>query len=125
MQWVILIGDKGLTLESIKSVKHYNSTRSYDVHENRYCVEFSNDHIFYEFNTDILNEYDDDALTELKKLPIKTYHFIMMIYTSENRMRKVLAQENFLRGIYVDNDHGLIVPIEEFIRCGMPVMTKE
>jgi hypothetical protein len=45
----------------------------------------------------------------------------MMIYRLEERMKKVLQQDNFLKGIYVDNDFGLIVPIKEYIRLGMPV----
>jgi hypothetical protein len=36
-------------------------------------------------------------------------------------MRKVLKQRNYLNDVYVDNDHGLIVPIGEFIKLGMPV----
>ena len=45
----------------------------------------------------------------------------MMVYTSEERMKNVIQQDNFPRGIYVNNDYGLIVPIEEFIKLGMPV----
>lgn len=46
----------------------------------------------------------------------------MMVYKSEKRMRNVIQQENFLRNIYIDNDYGVIVPIEEFIRLGLPMM---
>jgi hypothetical protein len=33
----------------------------------------------------------------------------------------VVRQENFLAGIYIDNDHDTIVPIEKFIELGLPV----
>jgi len=36
-------------------------------------------------------------------------------------MKKVIQQENFLQDIYIDNDLGLIVPLEEFIKYGMPL----
>jgi hypothetical protein len=44
-----------------------------------------------------------------------------MIYQSKERMKKVLQQDNYIRNIYVDNDYGLIIPIEKFIQLGMPV----
>jgi hypothetical protein len=45
----------------------------------------------------------------------------MMIYTSKERMKTVIQQSNFLKGIYVDNDFGLLVPIKDFIKMGMPI----
>lgn len=121
MQWIILIGDENLTLKSIKSIEHYDSIRVYDVNENRYCVEFGNDHIFYEINADIVNDYEDEELVKLKALPFDKFNFVMMIYTLEERMRNILRQSDFLRDIYVDNDHGLIVPIDEFLSLDMPI----
>ena len=120
MQWIILIGDEKLSLNTIKAIKHDNCVRSYDVTEidGRYCVDFGEDHIFYDFDNNVVNDFSDD---DLKKIPFKKPHFMMMVYTSEERMKKVIQQDNFLRGIYVDNDYGLIVPIEEFIRLGMPI----
>ena len=43
-----------------------------------------------------------------------------MIYSSEKRMKEVLRQDNFIKGIFVDNDDGDIIPIEEFnLRDGL------
>lgn len=120
MQWIILIGNENFTLDSIKLKEHRDSIRVYDVNENRCCVEFGTDHIFYDFNTDIINDYEEEDLARVKGLPFKNLHFIMMIYTSEERMKKVISQSNFFRDIYVDNDHGLIIPIDEFIKLNMP-----
>jgi len=121
MQWIILIGNEDLSLESVKSIEHNNSIQKYDVDETRYCIEFGDDHIFYDSITSAELGYEEDVLIKLKNLPIKTLHFIMMTYTSEERMKKILIQKDFFRGIYVDNGHRLIVPIEEFIKLGMPV----
>jgi hypothetical protein len=119
MQYIILIGDETLTLESIKSIDHYGSIGSHDVPEigARYCVDYGKDHIFYDYD-DIIDDYEE---SDLKKIPFKNPHFITMIYGSESRMRKVLCQNNFLKEIYIDNGYDLVIPIEEFIELGMPV----
>ena len=105
-------------MESIKAIHHYGSVGSYDVDETRHCVEYDTDHIFYDFHTDVKNYYDE---FELLKIPFNNPNFITMVYKTELRMRDVLRQDNYLQSIYVDNDFELIVPIEEFIRLGMPV----
>ncbi len=119
MQYIILIGDENLTLNSIKAIEHYDSINSYDVTEikGRYCVDYGKDHIFYDYNNNIISDFEED---DLKKIPYLKPHFITMVYRLEERMKKVIQQENFLKDIYVDNDHGLIVPIKEFIQLDMP-----
>jgi hypothetical protein len=120
MQYIILIGDEKLTLDAVKSIEHYDSISCYDVTEinGRFCVDYGNDHVFYDYNNSVISDYED---FDLKKIPFKNPHFIMMVYTSEQRMKNILCQKNFLKEIYVDNDYGLILPIEEFIRLGMPI----
>ena len=120
MQYIILIGDEKLTLDSIKSIEHTNSINNYDVPEikNRYCVDYGMDHVFYDYDNSIIKDYEK---VDLNKIPFSSPHFIVMIYKSEDRMRSILCQENFLKGIYVDNDYGLIIPIEDFIELGMPI----
>jgi len=117
MQWIILIGDEKLNLNAIKAIEHYENLAT-ETNENRYFVDYGKDHIFYDYQG---NSFDDYEQEELEKIPFANPHFIMMIYKSEARMKEILQQDNFLRGIYVDNDYGLIVPIEEFIRLGMPM----
>ncbi len=116
MQWIILIGDENLTLESVKNIDHYGCLRAYDVPDigERYCVDFGNDHIFYDYEKgeDAMRDFEEE---DLKKIPFANPHTITMIYQSEERMKMILQQDNYLRGIYVDDDHGQILPIEEFI----------
>jgi len=120
MQWIILIGEDKLNLNAVKAIKHYENMAT-ETNENRYYVDYGKDHIFYD---DQGNTFEDYEQEELNKIPFANPHFIMMIYTSEERMKKVIQQDNFLRGIYVDNGFGLIVPIEEFIKLGMPMDTR-
>lgn len=120
MQWIILIGDTDFDFRCIKEVIHYGSLRSYEVEmiPRRYCVEYENDHIFYDYCGDFFPDYEEN---DLKKIPFEEPRFMMMLYTSPSRVREVLVQENFIRNIYIDNDHGVVLPLEEFIRQGMPL----
>ena len=57
---------------------------------------------------------------DLDKIPFRNPHIITMKYTSEECLKNILQQNNFPKEIYVDNDYGLIIPIEEFVMLGMP-----
>lgn len=120
MQWITLIGDEKLNLNIIKATEHYGSINCYDVSEiqDRYCVDYGKDHIFYDYQGTSIVDYEEN---DLKKILFEKPHFVMMTYTSEERMKEVLRQNNFLNGIYVDNGYDLIVSIEEFIKLDMPV----
>ena len=114
MQWIILIGDETLTLDSVKNIKHHGSISSHDITEiDRYWVNFEEDHIYYDFEESLIDEYEKE---ELAIIPFEKPNFIMMIYRSANRMKQVLQQDNFLRGIYVDDTGGNILPIEDFMK---------
>ena len=119
MQYIILIGDEKFELNAIKAIEHFGSIGSYDVTEieGRYCVDFGEDHIFYDFDN-IIEDYEKD---ELNNIPYANPNFITMIYTSKNCIRNILKQDDFPDNIYVDNDFGFILPIKEFIELGMPL----
>lgn len=106
----------------IKAFEHPNSISSYDVTEikNRYCVDFGTDHIFYDYDETgtILMDYEKE---DIDKIPFENPHIITMTYTSEERLKNILQQKDFLKGIYIDNDYGLLVPKEEFVNLGMPI----
>lgn len=118
MRWLILIGDDSFSINTLKSIKYNGCVECYDVTgvEGRYCIDFGEDHIFYDYNQNTL-EFSD-VLTEI---PFIKPNFITMIYTSKERVKKVLQQKDFPNNIYIDNDYGLVLPIKEFIRLGMPL----
>ena len=120
MQWITLIGDESLNLNEIKRIKHYGSIDRYDVLEMqcRYCVDYGQEHIFYDDQGESIGDYEE---TDLINIPFENPHFVMMLYTSEDVVKKVLRQKNYLTGIYIDNGYDLIVPIEEFIKLDMPM----
>lgn len=118
MQSIILIGDEGFNIDSIIQVKHNNSINEYTLNTGRYVVEFEDGHVYYDYDKNLINDYDE---YELNKIPFISPNFICMTYTSEERLKNILQQNNFLKGIYIDNDYGLIIPIEEFVRLGIPI----
>ena len=106
MKWIFLIGNETFNVETVKKLKHADMVCSYD-EDGRYCVDFGDDHIFYE--------------GDMPMLPFINPTIIMMTYTSSERVRKVLSRDNFPKDIYIDNDFGLIVSLTEFINLGMPM----
>ncbi|SHM39039.1 hypothetical protein [Ruminococcus flavefaciens] len=116
MKWITLIGDDTLTLKLIKDMKHTGALKAYDVKTNRFCLEYSDGHILYDFDTD-LSDWQDD----LADLPFKATCCIMMIYTNSKNVRNELLQPDFPQNVYVDNDHGIILPLKEYIAVGMPM----
>lgn len=111
MQWVILIGNSDLDINSVRKIKHFGENKITELSPNRFVVDYGDEHVFYECVEDLINEYEEE---ELKEIPFDNPHFIMMTYTSEELMKKILCEDNFLKGIYVDDDNGNIVPIEQF-----------
>ncbi|MDE7120955.1 MAG: hypothetical protein K2O42_02205 [Oscillospiraceae bacterium] len=118
MRWIILIGDENFNLETIKRTEHYGSVDTYAIEKTagRYCVDFGKNHILYDLN----NNYDEFE-EDIKKVPFKNPTIITATYTEKECIRKVLLQENFPKNIYIDNDFGLIVPLKDYIRMGMPL----
>lgn len=118
VQWITLIGDEHFGLEVIRSIEHEGCLDCYDVSGmDRYCVDFGSDHIFYDCS-DAITDYSEE---DLRQVPYAKPQFVTMIYTSRECVKKVLSQKNYPTKIYIDNDYGTILPIEEFIESGMPL----
>ncbi|CQR57007.1 hypothetical protein [Paenibacillus riograndensis] len=112
MQWIILIGNEHFNLKLIRDLQHDGENTITSLNTNRFVVDYGNDHVFYESVEDIINDYEED---DIKRIPFPNPHFIMMTYTNGKLMKQILSQDNFPRGIYIDDDNGNILPIEEFI----------
>ncbi|GGA18315.1 hypothetical protein GCM10008018_72830 [Paenibacillus marchantiophytorum] len=112
MDWIILIGDERLTLESVKNIEHYGSVCTSEIEDDRFSVEYGKVHVFYDYDENLISVYEE---VDLSRIPYSNPRFIMMIFNSVDLMWKILRQDNFLRNIYIDDDHGKIIPIEDFI----------
>lgn len=112
MNWIILIGDEKLTLDRIKKIEHHGCIHVSVIENSRFSVDYGKFHVFYDYVEDLINDYEDD---ERPNIPFTNPNFILMTFNSIDLMWKILKQENYLRNIYIDDDHGHIVVIEEYI----------
>ena len=117
MQWIFLIGNEEFNISSLEKIEYYGSSSAYYVKEigGRYCVEFGDEHIFYDMVNDI-KDFEED----ISSVPYTEPTIIMLSYTSSKLVKKILAQDNFPKDIYIDNDSGLIAPLNDFIQLKMP-----
>lgn len=118
MKWITIIGDDKLTLQRIKEMKHTGAVKAYDVEatKDRYCVEYPDGHIFYDYITD-LSDWQDI----LEQIPFKATCCIMIVYTNAENVKNELSQSDFPQSVYVDNDFKTILPLDKYISVGMPM----
>lgn len=112
MQWIILIGNEELTIDKLYSISYKEKSRKDYVNQDKIVVQYGVEHVFYEYTPKIINDYEPE---DIAKIPFANPHFVMMIYTSEDLMKSILCQENFLKDIYIDDDSGSILLISRFI----------
>ena len=118
MQWIILIGDDNLSLETFEKMEYPNIKDVVMVEdtEKRIVVDYEDGYVFFDYVPEIINDYEEDDLEQLIKIvPFKMPHFIMLTYSSKEILGKILRQENFPKNLYVDDDYGAIVLVGEFV----------
>ncbi|MBQ6035407.1 hypothetical protein [Ruminococcus sp.] len=116
MKSISILGDRNLTLTSIQNMKHSGAVRTYPVSDDRFCAEFPDGHIFFDYDTDLSDRKD-----ELEKLPFQAAAVIMIVYRNAANVRHVLTQPDFPQNVYIDNDFGVLLPLQEYIAAGMPM----
>lgn len=116
MKTINILGDRNLTLANIQEMRHTGTIRTYYVSDDRFCAEFPDGHIFFDNGTD-LSDWQD----ELEKLPFQAAAVIMIVYRNAANVRHVLTQQDFPQDVYVDNDFGVLLPLDEYIAAGMPM----
>ena len=118
MQWIILIGDESLSLETFEKIEYPNCKDVGRIPgtEDRMVVEFEDGYIFIDDEHNSTDGYEEDILKKLLEIvPFKEPRFVMLTYSSKEILEKVLRQENFPNNLYVDDDYGTIVEIGKFI----------
>lgn len=116
MKWISIIGDRNLTIASIQRMMHSGAVRTYNVSDDRFYAEYPDGHIFFDYNTD-LSDWQDT----LEKLPFQAAAVIMLVYQNAANVRHVLTQPDFPKNVYVDNDFGMLLPLQEYVETGMPM----
>lgn len=118
MKWIFLIGNEGFGVNYLKKLNYTDSVSTYEVEsmQGRFCIDYGNEHVFCDPIED-MSEFEE----EIKDIPYINPTIVMMTYTSPNIVRRILKQDDFPKDIYIDNDLGLLVPLEEYISVGMPM----
>ena len=116
MKSINILGDRNLALTSIQKMKHPGAVRTYSVSDDRFCAEFPDGHIFFDYDTNL-----SDWQYELEKLPFPAAAVIMIVYRNAANVRHVLTQPDFPQNVYVDNDFDVLLPLQEYIAAGMPM----
>lgn len=114
MKWIILIGDEKFELDSLRYIEYTGDNKVSDIDSEKFIVDYGKDYVSFEYANDIIEDYEVD---ELKNLPFKTLHFIMMTYSSKELMEEIISQDNFVKNVYVDEDKvdGTLISINEFV----------
>ena len=120
MRDVILVGDETFTLDRIKAVSHTGSIVIYEnLRENEYQVKYGyKDYVIYIHDNSAVANYEKK---ELKKIPYSAPNFIFMSFHNIERFKDIINQKDFPKDIYIDNDNFLILPIDQYIKKGMPL----
>ena len=116
MKWISILGNNNLTLTSIQKMKHPGAVRTYPISDDRFCAEYPDGHIVFDYDTD-LSDWQDD----FEKLPFQASVVIRIVYRNAANVRHVLTQPDFPQNVYVDNDFGVLLPLQEYIAAGMPM----
>ena len=118
MKWIFLIGDDKFTINSLKMLPYDGCISIYEVSgiNERLCVDYGDDHVFYDVIDDT-SDFDE----YIRTIPFRNPVIIMMTYTSSYKVVDILKQKDFPKDIYVDNDLGVVVPIQTFVDMGMPM----
>lgn len=116
MKYISILGDRNLTLTSIQNMKHTGAVRAYNVSDDRFCAEYPDGHLFFDYDTDVSDWQD-----ALAKLPFHAETVITIVYRNAANVRHVLTQPDFPQNVYVDNDFGVLLSLQEYIAAGMPM----
>ena len=116
MKWISILGDSDLTLAGIQGMQHFAAAGTCQVSDDRFCAEYPEGHIYFDFDTD-LSDWQD----ETEKLPFKAEAVITIVYQNAAAVRDLLMQTDFPQNVYVDNDFGVLLPLQDYIAAGMPM----
>ncbi len=111
MESIILIGNDDFGIKSINKMNFKKSIKSYFSTDTRYVVEYEDGHVFFDFSSNFINDYEK---IELAGIPFSKPNFVMLSSSDKKKIEETIKDNEFDINIFVDNDHGLIVNIQEY-----------
>ncbi|AFM41479.1 hypothetical protein Desaci_2537 [Desulfosporosinus acidiphilus SJ4] len=110
MESIILVGNKNLELSVIERMEHNNCIRKY--YSNIwFVVEYADSRVYYHIEPELIKEYE----VELKVIPFKQPQFMLVDYISLGILKNLILTEYSMKNTWIDNNHGIILPIQDFI----------
>lgn len=111
--WVILIGDADFGPASIKRMVFDGKNAIRDYGEKQFDVIFDDGYVSFQFDFDgfIRQDYTPD---ELRKLPYAQPQFILMRYSNQRVLKRVIGSEDFPQNILIDCD-GVALGLEQMV----------
>ena len=113
---IYLIGKEGF--EELCKINYKGSSKSYYVERTGSYIVMINK----KYDIELIGVEDKAAFKE--ELSLVSYdepQITMFKYSSAEAMRKLLSYRNFPEDMYIYNNDGLTLPLEEFIQMGMPM----
>ncbi len=113
MQSVIIIGDENLSIDRIEEIEYDGFVEINRVEDmNLLTLEFSGGRVYLDYNEKIALDYDEE---EIECISIKNPKFIVIRYSSNEVLKKLLNKLYIFKGLLVDDDMGNIVDLESFL----------
>lgn len=111
--WVILIGDKDLTVNKFRDMKFEGSKQ---VTENEYQLDviYENGYASFWKNTENENPVRDYEQAELAGFPFENVTAMVLKYSDIQILRDIVSAEDFPKDILIDCD-GVELGLEKFI----------
>ena len=113
---IYLIGKEGF--DYIKELEFKGSSGKYD-------VEYSGNRVILykkRYGLEIVNvKVTDNFKDQMDIVPYDNTHITEIRYLSEDIIKKFISNQIFPKDLYIYNNDGLTVTIDEFIRKGMPL----
>lgn len=109
-KWVIFIGDRGFDLDTIRAMSFAGKTEVRDYGQKQLDVLFREGYVSFRFDDDgwIRNDYPPETL---QRLPYAEPRFILMRYSTQELLEKIVSSDDFPKDILIDCD-GLDLGLE-------------
>lgn len=112
-KWVIFIGNTGFGRDTIRAMTFAGKKDVRDYGEKQFDVLFKDGYVSFQFDYDgmIMNDYSPE---ELENLPYDNPQFILMRYSEQNLLEKVISSKDFPKDVLIDCD-GVNLHLEQFV----------
>lgn len=112
-KWVIFIGNEKFSPETIKGMTFEGNTGTRDYGEKQFDVLFNEGYMSFQFdyNGMIMGDYPPEFI---KSLPFDSPQFILVRYSEQSLLERVISSEGFPEDVLIDCD-GVDLGLERLV----------